>query len=88
MTTLHQQLTAAYTAHLAGNPDAAYARKAFDAGAKAGLEIAADNIEDRFGRWRQLRDYDEARFPGAPCEASDGVCFAAERMRALAREIA
>lgn len=75
MTTLHQQLTDAYLAHCADNPDAAYARKAFDAGAKAALEIAAEEVER------------EGWIRSDPGEGVDPRVDIAELLRSRAKEI-
>lgn len=62
-------------------------RQAYLAGARAALELAAEEIEDAYGSWRKLAAYDPKRFPGAPCEATDGVALACEQMLARAAEI-
>ena len=86
MVTLHQQLTDRYLAHLAGNPDAAYARRAFEAGAKAGLEIGANAVAEAGAA--VLEKYHAAR---GPDEADFAVRVMQEvvvSLRALSREIA
>lgn len=59
----------------------------FMAGARAALEMAADILDDDFNNWRKLAAYDPKRFPGAPCEAVDGIDFSAGQLRELAKEL-